>query len=602
MARPKKTNKDKKPEDEAMKLAEAGESGEQDTLDELFVTESPTTHQLTIEQIVEDSRYECLLMRTENGQPFFNPEMRKHLRKFAQIGVDYLNASGDDPVLQTPWVHDVEVQKVARAILDGTRQYIESFEEATAANESYAKHPLTRVLAKVIFSLMMAANENNLIENLRAKSCHLYFVDFQRFLREALNSNEYLTTGSDWLAIEEGGDPWLMKIVRLLHLFCYSLFAQIVDRREMTFFISQLVSRGNLTQDSKVYPLKSQTVWHDLSEKDEQLRTLFSHYLNGPVMRAIDLIYDGRSYAQGFDPIANENYPEQLFAIHHEKRKINVLRLPSPTVQFSINEAKIADEFRGLIDFFATPLENQKLLIFNLQDRNAWSEHKRSATLEEFQNKRGYKNHLVVVSLPKCNDFYNQTDAYAAQNSTKLFMDALVSQVKAGGDCGFYFPDSLSESEIIAFTQSILPLIHSQFFQGASQLTVEARCDFIEIFYQFLAFKIMAMSGATAVSFTCKDGIDVGAAASSAFFGFLKELSGYVDWSEEEREFLLWMLYAPAIRLRDRPIRKNAFTRLTTAMDRVHEGLVADRGIFDKSMKELFTAYTLSHLHVTTAA
>ena len=71
--------------------------------------------------------------------------------------------------------------------------------------------------------------------------------------------------------------------------------------------------------------------------------------------------------------------------------------------------------------------------------------------------------------------------------------------------------------------------------------------DFIELFYQFLFLKIVFMIGPDTLSFTSKDSIDSGMATSAGFFCFMHIFTNPEQWSTSERDFLIWMLYGPAL-------------------------------------------------------
>ncbi len=68
------------------------------------------------------------------------------------------------------------------------------------------------------------------------------------------------------------------------------------------------------------------------------------------------------------------------------------------------------------------------------------------------------------------------------------------------------------------------------------------------------------------LSFTCKDAVDTGAAASAEMFAFLRMMNDASHWSKEEKDFLLWMLYAPALSVRERAIDIQRLNRMTSAL------------------------------------
>jgi hypothetical protein len=77
------------------------------------------------------------------------------------------------------------------------------------------------------------------------------------------------------------------------------------------------------------------------------------------------------------------------------------------------------------------------------------------------------------------------------------------------------------------------------------------------------------------LSFTCKDAVDTGAAASAEMFAFLRMMNDPSKWSKEEKDFLLWMLYSPALAIRERAIDGNRLHRMASALAVVNAELEA---------------------------
>ena len=125
-----------------------------------------------------------------------------------------------------------------------------------------------------------------------------------------------------------------------------------------------------------------------------------------------------------------------------------------------------------------------------------------------------------------------------------------------------FFPGFLETIEISRIRRSgVLPAIHDHFFHAKATLTRRNREDFIEIFYQFLILKAIEQFSPDSISFTCKDAIDTGAAQGATFYGFLRLFNEDLS-KKEERDFLLWLLYAPALFIRERAIDPDGSTAL----------------------------------------
>lgn len=104
------------------------------------------------------------------------------------------------------------------------------------------------------------------------------------------------------------------------------------------------------------------------------------------------------------------------------------------------------------------------------------------------------------------------------------------------------------------------------------------------------------------MSFTCKDGIDTGAAEAAAMYGFTRLLSNNKPWSENERAFFLFSLYGPALLLRHRVIEKGRFERTLTALERFEQEMKNSRPAILKRCSDLMPGLPLSKLRASEAA
>ena len=85
-------------------------------------------------------------------------------------------------------------------------------------------------------------------------------------------------------------------------------------------------------------------------------------------------------------------------------------------------------------------------------------------------------------------------------------------------------------------------------------------------------------------TFSCKDGVDIGATSSAAFFAFIKLLGNDAKWSHEEQDHLLWILCGPALTVRERFVHYQRFSRMASALSILSAYLFKD---YDKILEVL---------------
>ena len=199
--------------------------------------------------------------------------------------------------------------------------------------------------------------------------------------------------------------------------------------------------------------------------------------------------------------------------------------------------------------------------------------------------------------MPKDTDFYYQNNEYLNLSNAKEFIKGFGEQLVSPEEYGFYLPPQLKKTDLTRFTEISLPLIHELFFDKKKTLSRHKREDFIEIFYQFLILKCIEMVEPTSISFTCKDAIDIGSAATASFYGFLKLLNS--DFmKKDEQDFLRWLLYTPALFIRERGIDPERLNR-TLSMLQGFDRQMAQKGAdVMKKFGELLSLKTFQVKHL----
>jgi len=232
--------------------------------------------------------------------------------------------------------------------------------------------------------------------------------------------------------------------------------------------------------------------------------------------------------------------------------------------------------------------------MINFQDRNSWQEYARSLTIESLQKNAEFSNELIVATLPKSTDFYYQYGEFMNLNNANEFIAEFKKELTHPEEWGFFFPPQLSWNEQDQFIEEALSFVHKEFFKNKSNLTRHNREDFIEIFYQLLILKWLEIGKVDSISFTCKDGIDTGAAALGLFFGFIQILCADLS---KELEFLRYLLYAPALFIRERAIDPERLNRTISALERIGTA-VEENQLIHKHLSDLYNPKFLKSIEI----
>jgi hypothetical protein len=334
-------------------------------------------------------------------------------------------------------------------------------------------------------------------------------------------------------------------------------------------------------------------MWESFLITDDQLREKLKEFPHGPILKTLDFIQT-HELKEGFDPINQENYPVQLFGIFQENVHITVLRIPCPTKQVVINKAEILPEFKGLLRYFKET--NVKHLLINLQDRaDPIGEQARSLALEHLQYDPEFLQQLFVVTLPTSYDFYLQVGDYENKGGALEFIELFKKEIFSK-ESGFFFPETIILPE--KWISDLMLQIHKSLYDSAEFLTQKDRINFIEIFYQFFVLKLVELTGCDSLSFTSKDTLDTGAAANACFYSLFKLLSNDKSWTEEEKDFVLWMFYYFSLMVRERPIDQTRFHRVISALFAFHFKLQEARKEFIHSFSPFYSNFNFQKMQI----
>lgn len=541
-------------------------------------------HFVDFEMGKKDTDYELFFIRKEDGSRFFSPRLLRNIKLVCDFGSYFGERKEEDPLEHVKeWVDRV-MHVSAREILKVLGNRLNRFfKETRKAKEQ----ELVEWLNKALLALLLCSHSQNLLRHHPIKSCTEYFEDFQKFLRAALQTEIY----QKWMTSPpKESHPFASDLIDLVHTLCRALYANLQGLEEMKPVIQNLMQQGeSLVPQEK----GNKEIWNQLAEGYTALAKLLQRHPNGPLLKVIEMI--GENAFQAFDSILQHNIPNQLFDLYAQNKRIAFLRIPAPIYQEFINRAIVNAEFRGFLRSHQAEAQRKHLLI-NLQDRTSWREHVRCLALEELQNQPEMEDVICVVTLATHTDFYHQLSPYHQVNQVQLFKEQF-KELLLDEHAGYYFPPSINRKGLTEFIDETFKVIHRTFFSSKNVLTRENRLDFIEIFYWFLELKLIEWSEADSVSLTSKDAIDMGESDSAGIFVLLKWLNNQ-EWTKEDAEHLNFMLYAPALLIRERvmlPDRFNRFLSALKAIENARQELGAEKfvKVMQESLLRLFSTTLL---------
>jgi hypothetical protein len=525
------------------------------------------------ESVKRDVEYELFYIRNEAGKPYFNAELLRNIKLSCDFSLEG-DSFEEDPLLKIRAMQDRDLHASAAQIVHDCYPLLSDYFQVAKKLE---ENQLSQSLSMAVIALFLAANSRYLIQNTTGKSCLNYFEDFHRFLRRAMKTSEY----QKLIAYPDSGDKNGDLLLNLTHTLARKFFERAGGvKMESIGLIHRSMRKGEeIKQKSKEPLYKGESLWNQLMLDDEKFRTLLSKFPNGPLFKVLDLVREEQDedVMIPFDPLAQQNLPGIVFKMERKNREIEVLRLPCPTRQSLIHKAEVADEFKG---FLRGLPKAKKLLVVNLQDRTSWREYARCKAIETLPLNAEFSQQIAVLTLPKDTDFYHQNHEYLNLNSAAEFLKAFQEQLASAEQCGYFFPPQMKPTEVARFADVTLPLIHEHFFDNKNSLTRKNREDFIEIFYQLLIIKCIDMLEPSLVAFSCKDAVDTTSAELACFYGFVK--------GDPDPDFLRWLLYTPALFVRERALNPERFNRAVSMLERIageKQGSKVFQSLFSHSLK-----------------
>ena len=531
-----------------------------------------------LETVKRDQRYELFYLNKEDGKPFFNKNLIRHIKLVNDFDRLVDDMQGTDPLLKLHLVRDKDLHATAKEISGHIAPHVNAFYRIAKMEMS---KEMVSALYNALISLTFATSSASQIQNTAGKSSQRYFVDFHKFLRKALESNEYYHT----LSSDEKISQFVTSTIKILHALAGYLYRRIGLREEVMAFVTKV--SGHAPSENRSHT-SGMAFWNNLLDTHEAMVAELRKYPNGPLFKTLDLFKD-RTELGGFDPILQGNLPSQIFTIEGKKLEVHVLRMPSPTKQVRINEAKIIPEFTAFLRHCLSGRKTETMLYINLQDRTSCEERARCEAVEQLQHTAEFSENLTVITLAKDTDFYNQAGDYLTHADASDFITEFKAQFDDPEACGFYFPKKVLAHGVSVFAGQAIDFVHKHLFAGKKVLTRKNRLDAIETVYQLLILKLIELTQPNFLTCACKDSVDVGAMANSALFAFVKIISGDTTYSAEEEEFFHYLLFGPAIAIRERGVDPVRLSRTISMLATLSADLDAEGSTLSCDLAKLYT-------------
>jgi hypothetical protein len=514
-----------------------------------------------LETVKRDTEYELFFIRKEDGSRFFSPRLLRNIKLVCDFGSYFGERKELDPLEHLKEWDDRTLHTCAKEILKVVGSRLNHFFHET---RKVKDQELVVVLNKALLALLLSSHTQNLRRHHPIKSCAEYFADFQGFLRQALQTNIY----QRWMTYPpKESNTLAFDLIDVVHTLSRALYVNLRGLEDMKpviqGLIQEAVSRVSREHTAEIHTSKK--VFKCLADEYAAMTKLLKHHPNGPLFKVLEILEEDAFHV--FDPILQDNLPNQLYDLYAQDKRYAFLRIPAPIYQEFINKAIVNEEFKGFLRYYSQGAIPRKHLLINLQDRTSWREHVRCLVLEDLQKSHEMENVLTVVTLATDTDFYHQLAPYHQVNLAHLFKEQF-KELLIDENAGYFFPKTIKTDDLSQFIDQAFEAIHRIFFSSKNVLVRENRLDFIEIFYLLLQLKLIEWAQPDTVSLTCKDSIDIGEAYHAEIFAFLKLINNQ-EWTEADWQHMNFMLYAPALLIRERIMLPDRFNRMLNALKMV---------------------------------
>lgn len=498
---------------------------------------------LDLNEVRQDSSYELFYLRKEDGSPFFDPHLLRNIKMVCEFSGYLTGSSQKDPLSVLKDWQERYFHRAARQLREAVAPWVGPYFEKS---RPWKNKPLVATLNQALLALFLAADDHRLADKHAKKGCSQFFFDFQQLFRSLLRIKEFYKLT---LLHKKGLSKANEAVLQMAKVVCRSLYGKLhpLSSLEGSFhstFALEEESRGS----------EQLSLGKLVGEERQAIAELLLRHSGGPLEQALAVLSTAKQWE--FDPLLLGYLPDRFYTFLLEGRSVDCLRIASPTRQEYLQKAAIADEFRL---FLVDEEKERRHLLFVLQERTLWKDQARCRTLESLTHLQEVRGHLEVVTLPIDNDFYHQREPYHLEHQVDLFRAHFLEHQR-DELTGYHFEKRLAAAFSNEAANSLFDGIHQLFFEGKNVIHRGQRLLFIDLYYLFMALKMIELSGCSSFSFTCKDGLDLGAPFSLALYVLMRCCQGK-RLTQQEREKVLFLLLAPPLLHRERPLLQERCNR-----------------------------------------
>lgn len=239
------------------------------------------------------------------------------------------------------------------------------------------------------------------------------------------------------------------------------------------------------------------------------------------------------------------------------------------TIETKDKKISIIPEFKNYL--LALKSEGKTHLYINLMNRLGDVDDKKdkvsnrvlSSAIENLERDPEISDAIMVLTIDKNSDFYNQRNAFEKRyddenNAELLKQDLMVQMFKPEGTSPFKWPSKLDLDQWKITSQDVLENVHQTFFAGKDNLNAEERKVFIELCLTKMIKSLHDELKPNFSNMTCKHSMDRGPSTYGLFY-VLDKFESQGSLTQKDMETFLTLFFTPSILVHNRGITSDRF-------------------------------------------
>lgn len=512
---------------------------------------------LNLYSIKNDYFYELLYLTKENGDLFYTENTAQDIK----LAYNFSTFSSTSQFYeQIELWHNHSLWLMAKKLKETLKEEIAEFYAVCKEKNSAI---LLKNIHQMLLALSLAGQEQHLPHTEIKKTCKSYFKDFLFFLRKVLIEDSYQK-------INQSTNPTTKEqsILNLIYKTVFELYILPITNHTIGQYSHELIEYSDEQQTKKSTEIQ-ETTWSTLLKKFDQFKEVLDTVPHWQIKKAYKATCDQSLVEEknSWDPYLHLHTPFNLYDIFIEHREVNILSLPSPTVQNSIDSSHINPEIETFLDHLMRTEQDSKHIMINLQNKEHWEESARCQAIEKLAKRKKYQSTFYLIHLPTDNQFYYQTEEFLNIEESKMFIETFFQGIK-NNLYGFNIPKKTLLLVSLDQIENLLSHIHQRFFNKTAQLNQSQRQVFIDIFYVLYVLKLVKSSPIHSISFCDKDGLDTSLSLASMLYTFLV-MAKKTTPTINQRHHIELMLFTIPILIRKRILLQPRFDRFTLFLNHI---------------------------------